>query len=672
LLAPTGGTLELARRRGLAAALAAWVASTACVVPTDRGDGVRADFPVDLVTLVVGDTARVPAVGVTGDSVALDLPVAYASLDENIAVISADGVILGVGEGETRVLARVATYEKGIADSVTVLVSRGILIRSIQGEVSGPGNDAFFGETIELSGLRLAPESLSVVTIGAVPAAVVGYDPADAADPEGLERLRLRVPVVPPTSELLLVHRGGGTAARTLRIAQEDVFEIGGPLPVIDLSEGDYVNDALTASATDPDLLRIVLPAGPHTITATILDGRLLVEGEPELRFLAPQPIQYASLFEGYYIGSDIPDVWDWTVENRGLSCDLRTVVHYLTDFFNEVRGAGNVVTIALANTEPDTVDVLAATVGERIRYRLEARAGYHTDLPPDALEENDACTDATVFPPSPNSRDLSFDNITDFDWYDVTVGGGAAPTFAVTPQPEQEPNGVFAAAQLVTAGSRVTALRDTEGDIDVFAIDAAAGTLLDVDVRAYAAADRFRKYDCPDRCSQGTVPWAPPGSSMITDVVVRLRLYDETGALLTGDQVLPSPFLDGRLRYLVPASGRYYVEVEPFGGGRGNPLGAEQYYAVDFFAHESLADVQIDVESTDGLTDPQLVVVERRADKNAIVDVLNGPGPRESYARTMHAGQYLVLVYEASGLPGPYRLRVDEAAVPPVEGRSP
>src|SRR5690242_13331346 len=71
----------------------------ACFSPSDEGGGLRLEV-IPLPRLIRGDSARVHAALLAADGAPLpNARFAYASTDSSVAVVSADGLVIGVSPG---------------------------------------------------------------------------------------------------------------------------------------------------------------------------------------------------------------------------------------------------------------------------------------------------------------------------------------------------------------------------------------------------------------------------------------------------------------------------------------------------------------------------------------------------------------------------------------------
>jgi hypothetical protein len=114
-----------------------------------------------------------------------------------------------------------------------------------------------------------------------------------------------------------------------------------------------------------------------------------------------------------------------------------------------------------------------------------------------------------------------------------------AAPTATVT---ESEPNDTTTQADLVALGDTAAGTIDPAGDVDVYAVDLAAGTIVALDV------------------------YAAQGGSQLDAVLVLIGTDSVTAAAFNDD----FNGFDSHIEYTVDATGRYFVLIGEFDAGGG------------------------------------------------------------------------------------------------------
>ncbi|UCC26573.1 MAG: pre-peptidase C-terminal domain-containing protein [Gemmatimonadales bacterium] len=616
----------------VAGAAVAWAAACSPVA-NDESNALSLTLVDPPAQLLVGDTVRLQ-VQVTGGSVGTGASeVLFLSSDDSVIVAGPTGVLTAVGEGRAEITARLARWESAPPATHSIYVSRGIVIAQLAGARSRAG-DLRFGEELVITGLRLDPDSLASVTIGAKPAAVAGYTPRNETDPASLEELRVIVPVSPKTVELLLVHRGGGTAARTLSITQEDVLELESPPVLVEMAEDPYRAEELTIEAPDRDWIRFQLPAGDWTFRVGLKQGYSF-QGFAQYRFFLREP---SSLTTGDP---------RWSRHHAGISCDTRGRI-----WRAERRVGVAEFIVPLRLQEALTVDFVSDTeFGAVVPYRIAMVPGYDSEIPPDAAEGNDFCIHAAPLELDVPHR-FTLDTSSDHDWYSFTVPGTPAFLGALPARPEREDNGTFALADTVVPGTRVVGENNRAGEFDTYLVELEAGQLLDVEIHSVLLEEPL------------------PGRNEFSDMEVDLYLYDSGGTPLARSGYMFNPAdqepelrqqrgSDARIRYIAPESGSYYLRLQ--GESRwinDPPTGPTMYYAMDVRVHEAGGVLQAEALAAGAPSDPEMLLLERRpGDGTAVLVFSTTEGDREFLADPVPPGDYYLVVFGAGGVAGEYSL---------------
>ncbi len=607
----------------------------ACALPTDQSDILSVELVGATTDALVGDTVRLD-LRVTGPSGPLaGMRLSHVSSDSSVVFVEPSGVMLAVGEGDATVTASLLQYENAPRVSAEVTVSRGVVINALT-SASGRRATVRFSEVLHIDGRRLDPDSLAAISIGSDPVEVVDYRPADSVG--GTERLSVLVPVAPAESRLLIVHAAGGSGSRPITIVQEDVLELDQPPTLVDLAAGPVRFPYLTIEDFDLDTYRLQLPAGDWTIDLALLGGFAL-SGNSFFRFEVRAPTSA--------LGDRFPT---WGREQTGFYCGLPGNEDGGW-FFARRKNALGALVLPLRTSTPLTLDFFASTVpGFRIPYRLAIRPGYESELPPDVAEGNDFCATAYEVTPGSGSMAFNFDSPGEYDWYEVTVPGTPA-TFTSQSIPEASNNNSFAQAQSVDFGSMVAGEKSTDTEVDFYSVDATAGTLLDIDVRALGSL---------------------PGSEMI----VALTLMDAAGTPLARSGLIDVVGIenrawgsDARIRYPVPADGTYYLSLlgRPAYTGVAES-GPHMFYRMHVYEHE-LAGTLTFGSMGSGDVDPVIAVLEQRSatDHVALDWQDDDDGNAETVSWPVAPGTYKVLLYNSVGTSGEYSAEVSLAPPPPA-----
>lgn len=190
-----------------------------CVNTTDEGSGLRIDV-LPIPRLIRGDSARVHAQLMARDGRPIpNARFVYSSGDNTIAVVSNDGLVIGVNPGATNVAVQSVGTERTPVVEGRVSVSGTVSLDSLRPVA------ARWGQTLSLYGSGLAPDSAQVVTINDVPVTIESYRAADSLHPERFGVLQ--VVAAPP-----LESNGAGTNASVLVVTSRGAAALSTPLAI--------------------------------------------------------------------------------------------------------------------------------------------------------------------------------------------------------------------------------------------------------------------------------------------------------------------------------------------------------------------------------------------------------------------------------------------------------
>lgn len=617
-------TFALPRRGLLLAALTA----AACGLPTDQSGDLSLEIVGGFDQMLVGDTGRLAVRVGGGAGASATLDVRFTSSDEEVLVADPSGLLVAVGEGKATVTASLLQYANATTASQDIYVSRGVVIAEVQGASSRDGG-LRFSETAIIRGRRLDPDSLASVTIGSVPAEVVGYEPAGE---DGLETLRVIVPIVPANADLLIVHLGGGSGSRPLTVVQADVFELFAAPFTVDLGSGGFRVTHATVGWPDYDWYRFELPAGDWTFEVALKNGFVFHTWTTEYRMELRAPTDFPE--DGFPAWGRAQNSWSCRQPGDFQALSRMPLLDGLARLTLPVRTA-----------TPLTLDFVGSTEwGFLVPYSLTVTPGYVSALLPDETEGNDFCTQAARLELDA-ARTVNFDTPADHDWYEIVIPG--PPTvFGTVPREEVEPNNSRATAELVTSGTRVTGRRATEGDQDFFAIDLQPGQLLAVDVRSYLV----RPEQCPASACE-----------MVPDIAVYDSLGTEVargGIAFSVPRELRNRGTEGFIRYSPTEAGRYYIRIIGESVDAFLPdYGDFMWYAMDVWTRDLAGTVSVNVNATDGGIDPEIILIERRSSENYPLDATDTEGGTESVTFPASPGRYYLLLWNARATTGSYEI---------------
>jgi hypothetical protein len=605
----------------------------ACAIPTDESGELTLRLVDPPRGVLVGDTVRL-AVQVDGGGVsASGADLRVTSSDPDILLVDGTGLLTAVREGAVDVEVRLARFESAAPVVHRLYVSRGIIIARYSGAATGD-TILRYGETLVVEGLRLDPDSLASASIADAPAEIMGYRPADPADPESLEELRILVPVIRGGGQLVLVHRNGGSGSRLIRTVDQDVWDLQTDPITIDLAQGDFLGSYLTVEFPQVDVFRFQVPAGEWTVSLTLLN-----------EFALAPPFFLTLSEDGQY---DFPA---WGRSHASYACGTSGD---FSGFWGAApsRPIGEAV-MPFRFEEPRIVSIRLTTESDfTFPYRLLFREGYDSELIPDVAEGNDFCDQ-----PYPLTLGVggsfNFDTTVDHDWYSVTIPGAPVDFRPLRQLGEGADNDTFETALEIRPGDRVVGDRDRPGDLDVYRVELAAGQVVDVEILGAELAEVL------------------PGRVERSDMRVDARLYGPDGTILTyagyartvpafeRDQQ-PLRTADAWIRHPVEQTGTYWITVSGTGRFVGqDDFGPHMYYQMDVRSTDQARKLRI--QATGPETDADLTLIEMRdfGPNQTLVQVRND-GSVESISEWVFPGRYLLLANPRNVTAGPYDLQVD------------
>jgi hypothetical protein len=410
------------RSRGLAvlALLFSSATVTTCVYPTERDSSVHMSLtPLNILIRSTDTTVTATAWRIIAPADSQPIPNVvfdWSSSDSTVATVSKAGRIVGIKSGTAIITAAALNFDKGqLAAADTVRVSAPLEIDSVRprivryGEllsVYGVGVDSIFAA--QLSGTALIPNLFG-----------------DTAFADGTARRRYWVPPPAHTDSLFFFGISGGQGVLgfvhgdTTRVVEHDLYEPNDTVPQpIDLDAAPpfavapflrFYNPAL---AFEP--LKRDEKAGADWYRFTQGQARDLT-----IVLTAPQIARTFSTFltdslgwngTTYVLGSDA-----WTFGPSSHAC------HGLG--FAPPEAVGDSTIVAFRNLPAGGLDAIAVytTPG---RYGLSVVAGYLSELPADAHEDDNSCNagDARGTTPVPLRDTLAIENPHDIDWIRFSV----------------------------------------------------------------------------------------------------------------------------------------------------------------------------------------------------------------------------------------------------------
>jgi hypothetical protein len=409
--------------------------SLTCVLPTDRSSGLRVELLETLPILLLKDSLRLSARVV--DSSGVEIPfaaLAFASSNPTVFIVDPDGTLRAVGVGTATLSITALGFAQAMGFSQILRVRGKLEVDSIR------PLGVRFGDSIEVFGVGLDPDSLFSISIGGADAEASAFFPDDPEQPEREGMLRVWVPPPAPrrSAMTLLGFAGGIVLFDTIDVTQRDLFE---------------PNDTVARNLGNlPDGFRNPALA----LEARIRAGDATVERDPADWFTFDNPVAQDRTIVfvsegglGQAFGVVLADslAWspatqDWVAGPGSWAVGIGT---YLCGGLGFTRNGEPVKIeevlfplsiLAIRNLPAGRYHVLVPYVpfGTPTRYEMLVLNQYTSVLPPDAAEENDYCDVATAFVPTGSvTANLTVDNPHDIDWFRFTIPGPLPRPVTVT-----------------------------------------------------------------------------------------------------------------------------------------------------------------------------------------------------------------------------------------------
>jgi len=408
--------------RGLAAVALAFssVTVTMCIYPTERDASVHVGLTPIRILFSGHDTvatARVWEVRGPGDSVPIpNVVFVWSSSNTGAATVDNSGRIVGIASGTTIIRAAASNFDKGqLAAADTLRVSAPIEVDSIRPRT------VRYGEFVSVYGVGV--DSIRVASLDS--AALVPNPFADTTYAVGTERRRYWVPFPARTDSLVIIgiYNGNGVfgfvRGETTKVVERDLYEPDDTIPApINLDAPPPFAALPTLVFFNPALAFERLKRGEKTgadwyhftqaetrdltfsITAPQIAGTFLT-------FLTDS-LGWNGAKSAYIIGHD-----SWTFGPGSHSCHGAR--------FSPSEGVGDSTIVAFKNLRAGSLDGIAIYTAAG-RYGLGVIAGYQSELPADAHEDDNSCNAAdlrdTLQPPFRDT--LAIENPHDVDWLRV------------------------------------------------------------------------------------------------------------------------------------------------------------------------------------------------------------------------------------------------------------
>ena len=415
-----------------------------CVYPTEHDAAVHVSLTPVHILFSGHDTvaaARAWQVRGAGDSVVIpNVAFTWSTSDAAVATVSSDGRIVGIKSGSAIITAAATNFDAGQrAAADTVRVSAPIEVDSIRPKT------VRYGEFLTVYGIGV--DSIFVASLDS--ASLIPNPVEDTTYAQGTQRRRYWVPFPARTDSLLIIgiYSGNGVFGfvhgDTTKVVERDIYEPDDTIPHhIDL-------DAAPPFAALPTLLffnpALAFERLKRSEKAGV-DWYHFTQAQPRdltIVLTAPQIAGTFSTFltdslgwngaaQSYFLGKDA-----WTFGPGSHAC------HGLG--FAPPEAAADSTIVALKNAPAGALDAIAIYSAAG-RYGLGVIAGYQSELPADAHEDDNSCNAADLRDtvPAPFRDTLAIENPHDVDWirFHYTNGGlGTTAQFRMHAFPGTHPD---------------------------------------------------------------------------------------------------------------------------------------------------------------------------------------------------------------------------------------
>ncbi len=436
--------MRLERGRAAGALLLAGVTIATCVYPTEHDASVHVSLtPVHI--LFSGHdtvaTARAWQIRGAGDSVVIpNVAFTWSTSDSAIATVSTEGRIVGIRSGSTIITAAALNFDAGQrAAADTVRVSAPIEVDSIRPKT------VRYGELLTVYGIGV--DSIFLASLDS--ASLIPNPVEDTTYAQGTQRRRYWVPFPARTDSLVIIgiYNGNGVFGfvhgDTTKVMERDIFEPDDTIPhPIDLDAAPPFAALPALLFFNPALAFERLKRGEKTgvdwyhFTQTQPRNLTIILTAPQiagtfLTFLTDS-LGWNGTTQNYFLGRDA-----WTFGPSSHAC------HGLG--FAPPEAVGDSTIVAFKNAPAGALDAIAlySTAG---RYGLGVIAGYQSELPADAHEDDNSCNAADLRDtvPAPFRDTLTIENPHDVDWirFHYTNGGlGTTAQFRMHAFPGTHPD---------------------------------------------------------------------------------------------------------------------------------------------------------------------------------------------------------------------------------------
>jgi hypothetical protein len=414
------------RRLAAGALLFGCVTVATCVYPTEHDAAVHISLTPVHILFSGHDTvaaARAWQIRGPGDSALIPNVVFHWSTSNgNVATVDKTGRIVGIASGTAIITAAALNFDAGQrAASDTVRISAPIEVDSVRPRT------VRYGEFLHVYGVGV--DSIFLASLDS--ASLIPNSVQDTTYAEGTQRRSYWVPFPARTDSLVIIgiYNGNGVFGfvhgDTTKVIERDLYEPDDTIPhPIDLDAAPPFAALPTLLFFNPALAFERLKRGEKTgvdwyhFTQAESRDLTIILTAPQIAgtfvtFLTDS-LGWNGTTQSYFLGRDA-----WTFGPSSHAC------HGLG--FAPPEAVGDSTLVAFKNAPAGALDAIAiySTPG---RYGLGVIAGYQSELPADAHEDDNSCNAADVrdTEPAPFRDTLAIENPHDVDWirFHYTNGG--------------------------------------------------------------------------------------------------------------------------------------------------------------------------------------------------------------------------------------------------------
>ena len=402
------------------------VAVGTCVFPTERDSAVHVSLtPLHVLLRGADSTPRARAWQITGAGDSALIPnvvFVWSSSDPTVATVDAGGHVVGVNSGTVIITAAAANFDKQARPATdTVRVSAPLEIDSVRPKI------VKYGQVLSIYGVGV--DSIFSATLSG--AALIPVPYSDTVFPRGTARSKWWVPPPAHTDSLFFLGISGGNGVfgyvhgDTTKVLERDLYEPDDTAAqVLNLDAPPLFPQVPTLVFYNPALAFEALARGKksgadwYRFTQAESRDVTIILRAPQIAgtFLTylTDSLGWNSAGQKFVIGHD-----SWTFGPGFHAC------HGLG--FSPSEAVADSTIVAFKGLRAGTLDAIAV-YGTAGRYGLSVIAGYQSELPPDAHEDDNSCNAADQRGPLPFPfRDtLAIENPHDVDWLLFNVPLGA------------------------------------------------------------------------------------------------------------------------------------------------------------------------------------------------------------------------------------------------------